>query len=337
MFEQQTQSTMPKRKPQGRSSRWLAFGLGGMVLLNISLIALIVLLVFMVVQQSESMDTATDVNTSLNVSAYQTAAPQQVVRRNVVLGTTATPTPFVIAQVNVNSTPTQTLRPPPTLEAPTATVLPSLTPSPTPIPTLDSGRANLDINGLETPTPTEEACELEDSWALRYEVQANDALANIATRYNTTVQRLATANCLTDSNLIRVGQQLRVPGDTQPQDPEYTCGPYELLSPVNNAYTIPGSGQLSFSWRGPRAPLYLIRITQPNGEQFEQLIELRQNEAIDLFVNLRQSGQHTWYVYPLGRDYLQIPCAEGGPWTFFKAPPPTDTPTPTANGGLSGL
>lgn len=324
MFEQNVQVNTSKRKYQARS-RWLALSVGGLLFVNVSLLTLVILLVFVMAQQSE----ANDANTTpfLTISQTSDEAP---IEDNALFVPSSTS--MVVAQaststsMDVNTTPAQTLRPPPTLEPPTATILPSQTPTPTVIPTLNNGSESLNINGLETATATQDACVPEESWELRYEVQANDALANIASQYSTTVQQLVDANCLVDSNLIRIGQQLRVPGTAHPQTPEYTCIPYELLSPVNNAYTIPGSGELSFSWLGPRAPLYLIRIIQPDGRQFERLIELRQNEAIDLSQDLRQSGQHTWYVYPLGRDYLQIPCAEGGPWTFFKAPPPTDTP-----------
>jgi len=344
MFEQKSQINSSKQKRQGRSSRWLIFSVGGLLFVNVSLMAIVILLVFVMVQQSETIGTANDTSTMTSLTTSQTSNDDPIVQDNALLAPSSTPTPMIVAQVPttetattvVNTRPMQTLRPPPTLEPPTATVLPSQTPSPTIIPTLDSGSENLSINGLETATATQDACEPDESWELRYEVKANDALANIASQYNTTVQQLVKANCLEDSNLIRIGQRLRVPGEAHPQAPEYTCIPYVLLSPVNNAYTIPGSGELSFSWRGPRAPLYLIRIIQPDGKQVERVIELRQNESIDLFQDLRQSGQHTWYVYPLGRDYLQIPCTEGGPWTFFKDVPPTETPTPSFSDDTGG-
>jgi hypothetical protein len=51
---------------------------------------------------------------------------------------------------------------------------------------------------------------------------------------------------------------------------------------------------------------------------YERLVELRQNETINMSEHLRLAGTYTWYVYPLGRDYLQIACHEGGPWIFTK-------------------
>ena len=55
-----------------------------------------------------------------------------------------------------------------------------------------------------------------------------------------------------------------------------------------------------------------------------RVIELRQNDAINLPVNLPAAGTYTWYVYPLDSNFVQD-CPEGGPWTFTKALSPTVT------------
>ena len=86
-----------------------------------------------------------------------------------------------------------------------------------------------------------------------------------------------------------------------------------------------------------RSPITDPRI-RPDGSVFERVIELRQNETIDLNENLSQAGTYTWYVYPLGRDFVQVSCLEGGPWTFTK--PQSSTPTPTrdaSTGTVGGL
>lgn len=51
-----------------------------------------------------------------------------------------------------------------------------------------------------------------------YVVQAGDSLSKIASRHGVTVSALSAANNITDPNLIRVGQELVIPGadDTQP-------------------------------------------------------------------------------------------------------------------------
>ncbi len=224
-------------------------------------------------------------------------------------------------------TPSQTLRPPPTFEAATATVPASLTPTVTLTATIDLSISIPGLRGAESPTPSSTAgCVLRKDWKLRYTVQREDALARIAQKYNTSVQELAAANCLTDVNVITIGQELRVPGSQQPYEPAIPCVPWELLTPMDGTLNVLGTGNLTFDWHGPRAPRNLIRVIRPGGALYEKVIELRQNETIDL-KDLPEEGTFTWYVYPLDQNFVQIPCKEGGPWTFSKAAAPTSTPT----------
>lgn len=226
-------------------------------------------------------------------------------------------------------TPSRTLLPPPTFEPPTATPFPSLTPTITATATLDVNVSIPGLRGAESPTPsTTPGCEPREDWGLTYTVQANDALARIAERYGTYATTLAQGNCLSDPNFIAIGQVLRVPGESQPVDPEVECVPFELMTPANGTLAIEGEGDVTFNWRGPRAPRNLIRIYRPDGSLYERVIELRQNESIDLYEYLWQAGTYTWYVYPLDSNFVQA-CPEGGPWTFLKAQSPTATKTPT--------
>jgi LysM repeat protein len=229
-------------------------------------------------------------------------------------------------------TPSRTLLPPPTFEPPTLTPIPSNTPSPTLTPTFVLGFSIEGLNGLETATPTgTPGCEPRKDWKLTYTVQANDALARIAQKYGTYVSDLAAANCISDPNVLSIGQVLRVPGDVQPVEQIYDCA-FTLLTPQNGTMAISGDGTLTFNWRGPRAARNLIRIHKPNGGTYEVVVELRQNETIDLSV-IPDAGTYTWYVFPLDGNFVQIPCLEGGPWTFQKAQMPTPTPTSELGGG----
>jgi LysM repeat protein len=45
-----------------------------------------------------------------------------------------------------------------------------------------------------------------------YTVQAGDSLSKIATKYNTTYQKLAEYNNISNPNIIRVGQKIKIPG-----------------------------------------------------------------------------------------------------------------------------
>ncbi len=191
------------------------------------------------------------------------------------------------------------------------------------------------LHGAETPTPTSTpGCVPRKDWHLTYEVQANDALDRIAQLYGTYSSVLADGNCLEDANKIYVGQVLHVPGDAPPQVPQYDCS-WELLIPIDNTFAVEGTGTLTFSWRGPRAPRNLIRIVRPDGSYYERVIELRQNETIDLS-DIPDGGTYTWYVYPLDEYFSQIACHEGGPWHFTKQEMPTPTPTSSSPSGFGG-
>lgn len=227
-------------------------------------------------------------------------------------------------------TPSPTLRPPPTFEPPTPTVLPTHTATVTLSPTVDLSISIEGLHGAETPTPSSTpGCKPRNDWSLRITVQANDALERIAARYNTSIADMAAANCLRDPNVIVIGQELRVPGAAHPQQPAVECVPWEVVTPMNGTMAVAGDGQLSFNWRGPRAPRNLIRIIRPDGSMVERMVELRQNESIDIGEELPGGGTYTWYVFPLDEYYVQINCREGGPWTFTKAQAPTPTPTST--------
>lgn len=251
-------------------------------------------------------------------------------------GATSTPTETIPPYTPLATlTPSRTLKPPPTFEPPTNTVSPSLTPSTTPTPTIEVFVSIPGLRGAETPTPSSTpGCEPRKDWRLRYQVQPNDALARIAEQYNTSVQELVAGNCLSDANVIYINQELRVPGDTQPQQPEYECVPWEPLTPANGTFAVETTGTMTFNWRGPLSPRNLIRVVKPNGALVEFVIEYRQNETVENIVeSFPEAGTYTWYVYPLDQNFRQINCKEGGPWTFTKALSPTITPTPF---GLTG-
>jgi LysM repeat protein len=272
------------------------------------------------------------------IFSYQ-GAPQDDTSQADFQGATVTPLATPTETIPPNTplptlTPSQTLLPPPTFEPPTAT--PTLTPIPSQAPTATTivEVSIPGLNGAETPTPsTTPGCVPRKDWKLTYTVQFDDTLSAIAAKYNTWVEDLVDANCIKDKNLIVIGQVLRVPGEVQPASQEVACVPWQVLTPINGAVTVPADGSITFNWIGPAAPINLIRIFRPDGSKYEVVIELRQNESVNLNDNLAEAGTYTWYVYPLGRDFQQIQCLEGGPWTFTKPQSSTPTPTPSASSG----
>ena len=228
-------------------------------------------------------------------------------------------------------TASRTLLPPPTFEPPTLTPLPSATATATLPPTLDTSISIPGLRGAETPTPSSTpGCEPREDWELTYTVREGDSVARIAEMYGTYINDLAAGNCLSDPDFITLGQVLRVPGDAHPVVPAVECIGYELITPLNGTMAVAGSGQITFNWRGPRAPRNLIRIWRPDGSVFERVIELRQNETVDV-ADIPAGGTYTWRVYPLDFNFVQV-CPESELWSFTKdwAPTPTQTFTPGA-------
>jgi LysM repeat protein len=174
-----------------------------------------------------------------------------------------------------------------------------------------------DLHGLESPTPTMDACEPRKDWGLTYTIREGDALARIAQAYGTYATDLALGNCLSDANVIRVGQTLRVPGEAHPVTPEWTCTPWEVLTPIDHAFDIAENGQLTFNWRGSAGKRNLIRVFNADNSLFwERTADLRQNETINLATEGFEPGNYTWQVYPLDLNFQQIPCAESPLWHF---------------------
>lgn len=173
------------------------------------------------------------------------------------------------------------------------------------------------LHGLESPTPTLESCEPRQDWELTYTVKEGDALARIAQAYDTYAADLALGNCLNDANVIRVGQTLRVPGESHPVVPEWTCAPWEVLTPIDHAFDIAGDGQMTFNWRGSAGKRNLIRVFDASGTLFwERTVDLRQNETINLAAEGFEAGNYSWQVYPLDLNFRQIPCEESPVWHF---------------------
>jgi len=111
------------------------------------------------------------------------------------------------------------------------TLLPSLTPTPitpTPSPTATTASSG---NG-STVNTSNNTCTPRTDWPTYIVVQGN-TLGQIAERTGTTAQQLATANCLSNADIISAGQPLRVP--RQPIPPTITPRPGSIdLNPTGN-------------------------------------------------------------------------------------------------------
>ncbi|HLY28614.1 MAG TPA: LysM peptidoglycan-binding domain-containing protein, partial [Aggregatilineales bacterium] len=234
--------------------------------------------------------------TALNNQQPAIGAPPTNTPHAIALAVTGTATETVPPNTPLSTfTPSATLRPPPTFEPPTATMPPSLTPSITPTATIDLSINIPGLIGFQTPTSVvPEGCQPRKDWKLTYTVQRGDALARIADVYNTSVNALIQGNCLSNGNVIVVGQVLKVPGTVQPSTPQYACVPFDVQTPFNGTLNVPLTGFMTFDWHGPLVPYTLIRITRPDSTRFEDVVELRQNDTIDVALNLTESGTYKW-------------------------------------------
>jgi LysM repeat protein len=259
-------------------------------------------------------------------------APERIVITQVAQNATLTPSQTFPPTTPLASItpppPTDTLRPPPTFEPATDVPPPTNTSTPTPTTELNIAITIPGLRGLETETPTgTPGCKPREDWKLIYEVKANDAIANIAAAYGTWTDELVKGNCLTDPNMIVIGQKLRVPGEAHPATPQYDCN-WQLLAPMDYAYNLDGNGTITFNWIGPRSPRNLIRVYKTSDTSkvvWEETIDLRQNHTVNLATTIPEGGEYLWYVYPLDLNFQQITCKEGGPWHFQKS---AAVPTP---------
>jgi LysM repeat protein len=138
-----------------------------------------------------------------------------------------------------------------------------------------------------TPTPSPFAgttpCIPNNTWPI-YRVQPGDTLSGIAQRSGTTVDVLAGANCLSNVDIISVGQALRVPVNPGPPPatdiPSPSCQ-YQWFFTFNQ-----GAGDLTDACPGPVQP------TQGFGQDFEGGRVLRSTRF-----GLGDVGPTIWIVY----------------------------------------
>ena len=121
------------------------------------------------------------------------------------------------------------------------------------------------LNRRPTTTPT-----VPVTGGSTYTVRAGDTLYAIARRYNTNVSRIAQANNISNINLIRVGQVLRIPGTTSTPAPKPTPAP----TPTTKSYTVKPGDTLYMIAR--RHNTTVSKIAQANNIKNINLIRVGQ-------------------------------------------------------------
>ncbi len=134
-----------------------------------------------------------------------------------------------------------------------AQIQPTSTPRPTSTPanTTSGGTSGSTSGSTSGGTTT---CVIRTDWQI-YTVVSGDTLSSIARRVNSTVNQLASANCISDPSRISVGQALRVPAQpippTQPASQNQQVGRIfaNLLLPVNGSVNVlPANQTVRLEW-----------------------------------------------------------------------------------------
>jgi len=182
---------------------------------------------------------------------------------------------------------------------PTQTAAPTQTPAPTATKYTTAGSSAPVVN-----------CTPRTDWII-YTVVKGDTLNSIAQRTGTTAAQLATASCLSNPNLITVGQGVRVPYLPGPL-PTWTpariqrrgyvqINPYITLS--NGIYTLQTDSGVAVTW--PDAPGTGAQVVEfvfvPDGASYGVQIGLDTNMADGAAVAWKVPAPITGRVYASGR------------------------------------
>ena len=112
-----------------------------------------------------------------------------------------------------------------------------------------------------------------------YTVKAGDTLSAIALRHGTTVSQLVSLNAISNPNLIRIGQSIRLPGHTTPT-PAPTPPPTSPPATTNTTYTVKAGDTLSAIARKYGVSLNQIvslnNIANPNLISVGQVLKIAQ-------------------------------------------------------------
>jgi LysM repeat protein len=204
---------------------------------------------------------------------------------------------IVIASAGCNLSVNMVDNPPPI--SPTST-------RPNPIVELPTNHPPTITAQLPTATPQPTAaptCTPQTNWPM-YIVVAGDTLGRVAVRAGTTTATLMQANCLTNANLIAVGQSLRVPRQPTPPtvlpptvEPTRTTqqlgsigvSPY-LWADAGN-FALPGGASLKITWDGGPADALRTDFFQRASNGMMTLISTDTNAA---------DGLSTTWLAPIG-------------------------------------
>jgi LysM repeat protein len=154
-------------------------------------------------------------------------------------------------------------------------------------------------------------CQVRETWS-RYYVTRGDTVGLIAQRTGTTVNEIVQASCLTNPNLIEVGQELRVP-----QDP--------TLAPRLNI-VLPGSGRTV----DPAQGVFVSGVGRnlPDGSIMVRALDASNNILAQQIITVGATTQGDWANWQAS---LFVQVQQGTAGTIFAYSPATGNPVVTAS------
>lgn len=183
-------------------------------------------------------------------------------------------------------------------------------------------------------------CVIRADWYV-YVVQPGDTLFRIANRVGSTINDLALANCLDNTNVIQVGQQLRVPRPPAPP-PTAINTTLRITSPLPNS-TIDTSQRVVIggAGRGIAGNTVVVRALNQSGEVIAQQVATAggANTAgesvwqVALFVTAPGGTRGSIYAYAVVPSTGAIVADDLIYVTFGAQVAPSPTPRPTRPAG----
>lgn len=161
-------------------------------------------------------------------SSEEAAPPVEEVIPEVVDTPEVTPTSVVTSTGAITGTLTPGAQPLPATATAAPTTQPTATPTVTPTPTVAPTPTPL----APTATPTVAKTAPAAGNALTYRVRSGDVLSTIAAQFNVSLDALLAANQLTARSILRIGQELVIPGSNAPIPPTATSRPQSTATPT---------------------------------------------------------------------------------------------------------
>lgn len=131
---------------------------------------------------------------------------------------------MVLADVPLDALP-RAMTLPPALQRMETITLPQVTSPPeSPGMLVSPSAPDLSLQAEATQAVSVDGCPIPDGWDATHTVSPGEVLSRIARDYGITVDDIQTGNCLDNPDRLRVGQTLRVPGESAVITPEAVPG-----------------------------------------------------------------------------------------------------------------